>query len=576
MNRVEFFDGQKPRMGDLQDLQDYIQTEILRRSKDTFTAGILGNVDNYILGDIGDTIKLVSPIIVVDSNGEFIDVASATGLSPDAASSAYPKELKAQGTGTANWDADTTYQICVVYKETDTTPAVHPVTATFHFTRKEAGYTLYAYRKGVDSLPTNAVILAEVTYVTAISILSIVNSAATYFRLGSERVRITVPVSTATRPVNYSGTMSLQDHINSIGTGTVSSQNPHGVGLRDAGIDTDFLDNHEKRSHSDGILGDITATLSGFFGFVNWVTKTGSTYDTFYIRGLISGEFAVAGGKWGSSTEFSGLHEFRFVDGTNVVPNGAYTIYIDTETGLFGMAGNAGVGYNYIHLIDGDSTTREIQSEGVLTTETVMPLWILTWRQTPAASSVPEVSIPPADGTSNFTAKLDGRFFGTLGGDNLKISAEDDTFNVAHNVTVKSFRNLAMVGEIKMYAGLTDPTWGYICDGRSLLTTEHTELFEVIGYTFGGSGSTFNIPDFRGYFARGYDAGRGIDSGRVFGSTQEDAFEEHTHTTPFQLSGTNVNNGPTMTALGGTTDTGATGDTETRPKNIAINYVICY
>lgn len=33
------------------------------------------------------------------------------------------------------------------------------------------------------------------------------------------------------------------------------------------------------------------------------------------------------------------------------------------------------------------------------------------------------------------------------------------------------------------------------CDGRGLNTTAYNLLFQVIGYTFGGSGATFNLPD---------------------------------------------------------------------------------
>ncbi len=39
---------------------------------------------------------------------------------------------------------------------------------------------------------------------------------------------------------------------------------------------------------------------------------------------------------------------------------------------------------------------------------------------------------------------------------------------------------------------------GFIqCDGRSLSTTQYFMLFDVIGYTYGGSGSSFQIPDYR-------------------------------------------------------------------------------
>lgn len=42
-----------------------------------------------------------------------------------------------------------------------------------------------------------------------------------------------------------------------------------------------------------------------------------------------------------------------------------------------------------------------------------------------------------------------------------------------------------------------------LCDGRSLNKTEYSELFDVIGYTYGGSGDNFNIPVFNdGRFMR--------------------------------------------------------------------------
>ena len=36
------------------------------------------------------------------------------------------------------------------------------------------------------------------------------------------------------------------------------------------------------------------------------------------------------------------------------------------------------------------------------------------------------------------------------------------------------------------------------CNGRALDKVQYNLLFQVIGYTFGGSGNTFNLPDFQG------------------------------------------------------------------------------
>lgn len=54
------------------------------------------------------------------------------------------------------------------------------------------------------------------------------------------------------------------------------------------------------------------------------------------------------------------------------------------------------------------------------------------------------------------------------------------------------------VGDQKTsYTGVDHMGW-LVCDGRALSTETYALLFGVIGYTFGGSGNTFNLPDPRG------------------------------------------------------------------------------
>ena len=57
-------------------------------------------------------------------------------------------------------------------------------------------------------------------------------------------------------------------------------------------------------------------------------------------------------------------------------------------------------------------------------------------------------------------------------------------------------------------------------------------LFSSISTTWGvGDGSsTFNLPDLRGQFVRGWDNSAGVDSGRSFASSQSDQNKEHNHT----------------------------------------------
>jgi microcystin-dependent protein len=118
-------------------------------------------------------------------------------------------------------------------------------------------------------------------------------------------------------------------------------------------------------------------------------------------------------------------------------------------------------------------------------------------------------------------------------------------------------------------------------NGAAISRTAYAALFAVIGTTFGaGDGSTtFNIPDLRGYFPRGWDDSAGVDSGRAFGSIQQDELKSHAHTYDRAVY-------PNWTTTPGgafqvvpyytTATTNATGGTETRPKNVALLACIKY
>jgi len=52
-------------------------------------------------------------------------------------------------------------------------------------------------------------------------------------------------------------------------------------------------------------------------------------------------------------------------------------------------------------------------------------------------------------------------------------------------------------GTIVDFAGSSAPTDWLLCDGSSVSTTTYATLFAAIGYTYGGSGASFNVPDLR-------------------------------------------------------------------------------
>lgn len=134
-------------------------------------------------------------------------------------------------------------------------------------------------------------------------------------------------------------------------------------------------------------------------------------------------------------------------------------------------------------------------------------------------------------------------------------------------------------GEVSFFAMNSAPTGWIKANGAAISRTTYAALFSAIGTTFGtGDGSTtFNVPDMRGYFSRGWADNGSVDSGRAFGSSQQDDFKSHNHASA-------ANGAPNQRPVGGGvwesatagSVTGSTGGTETRPKNVALLACIKY
>lgn len=142
-------------------------------------------------------------------------------------------------------------------------------------------------------------------------------------------------------------------------------------------------------------------------------------------------------------------------------------------------------------------------------------------------------------------------------------------------------------GAVIAFAGQTAPSGWLLCQGQAVSRTVYADLFAAIGTTYGvgDNTTTFNLPDLRGEFIRGFDAGRGVDTGRVFGTAQTDAFQGHGHALRTQSNGPGGGTGTyatgTVIANDRVTDPvvlGANGTpriaAETRPRNIAMQYII--
>jgi microcystin-dependent protein len=90
--------------------------------------------------------------------------------------------------------------------------------------------------------------------------------------------------------------------------------------------------------------------------------------------------------------------------------------------------------------------------------------------------------------------------------------------------------NATPAGAVQFFAMSTAPVGWLKANGAAVSRILYANLFAAIGTIFGaGDGkNTFNLPDLRGEFLRGWDDGRGVDSGRTLGLFQVDTVQRMT------------------------------------------------
>lgn len=133
-------------------------------------------------------------------------------------------------------------------------------------------------------------------------------------------------------------------------------------------------------------------------------------------------------------------------------------------------------------------------------------------------------------------------------------------------------------GAIFWFVASAPPTGYFICDGTAVSRTTYAALnalASAAGYAApwgpGNGTTTFNLPDLRGYFIRGWDDGAGVDPGRVFGSQQADDNKAHSHTVAYgDVGGGTPSTGTSDVAVPSTIPTSSSGGNEARPKNVAL------
>lgn len=121
-------------------------------------------------------------------------------------------------------------------------------------------------------------------------------------------------------------------------------------------------------------------------------------------------------------------------------------------------------------------------------------------------------------------------------------------------------------GAIVMWGASTAPSGWLECNGQS--TAGYANLIAIYGT---------NVPDLRGEFVRGWDHGRGVNPGRGIRSFENQDIQPHTHSYTVTNVVTGQNQGGEYAGAEPSpqgSQTGSVGTTETRPRNVALMFIV--
>ena len=258
-------------------------------------------------------------------------------------------------------------------------------------------------------------------------------------------------------------------------------------------------------------------------------------------------------------------------------------------------------GNSYGTLTGNVNLTGNLTTPNLLVTGITTILGTTTLGTTILGSNTAAGTVTVGVGTTALLVSGNTRVTGTLsiGTSSVTINGSTNVITGVSTVTDPNGFYLSVPpGAIMWFAANSAPAGFVKCNGASLTASTYSALFNVIQYTHGGSGANFNVPDLRGEFVRGWDDGKGTDSGRSFASSQAEMINQHRH----WISAASIDDRNFTGSGGNTQDLGLVSDAgsysstdpnsaagrfsrndpgfgsnnETRPRNIALLACIKY
>jgi len=251
------------------------------------------------------------------------------------------------------------------------------------------------------------------------------------------------------------------------------------------------------------------AVTSAFMWFAN------TSNDELQIRNAADSAFITVGTLSEANLGLAGKASPTFTGNVTVPAGTVSSLSVrftgDSDTGFFKNSAND------FSIVTGGTRRAHVDSNGItirdrkaLRLRDSSNSNFIAIRAPSNVSSDITLTLPNSDGDANDVLQSDG----------------------SGNLSFTALPQAVPTGSVHMMATTTAPS-GYLkCNGTAISRTTYAALFAIIGTTHGaGDGSsTFNVPDLRGEFVRGWDDSRGIDNGRNFGTSQSDNNKQHNHT----------------------------------------------
>lgn len=553
--------------------QQALENSITSRVTDNWTDGAVTNtLNNFtILGKDSDPTLTDFFHIEVETGlayvgGERVNLADSPLLTFNAANPTQTTNdgtgnfvLTPQSTGSFNIPliAGAINFVYIAYLQTTNTSVftLSAVNSAKQFYKALDGYQIIVNITGIQ--PANSILLGQVNLLgtnTAIS-SNISQVGRPVFKTVLNRIGIqTNNAGKTDRPADYSigsNNYFLDDHIKSVGSGTVSNFNAHGLSLVDLGLNVnDTTSFHRLYEHTNGIIagtptdgypqnsalfcqrvqvspGDdfiivkalttgqaiivdgIAYTLAEFgldtyVPFRGCVDATSLGHPTFQITSVTDSTHLVVTNTSGISTGDVITQQIvvgptaTFVSTTVTgVIDATHLVVVDT-TG-FNTAPGMALGTYQVYF---DQPTLSIQVTSLNIALDVTKIWLCTVTWDPSNLADGNLSSPIDRrrlGTTNLLQRWALEPFsptqGEFGFNYTTGLLEYYDGSVWQTPVVTSSNALVPSGAMLDFAGIVAPAGFLLCNGASYSTLAFPNLFAAIGYTWGGAGANFNVPN---------------------------------------------------------------------------------